>query len=127
MQIPAQIIGAICVIAAQVYVLLNQLEADVLDDAWSIIDILKWQALGQVAAASIAPDGLRFVALALSSYLAAVLAIVLIPAWVTGVYPVMTFIALFNGHPSLAISFVGLTLYVAASYYAVRLLYAHEL
>lgn len=65
-----QIIGAICVIAAKVYVVLNQLESDVLDDAWSINDVLKWQAPGQVAAAaSIAPDSLRFVALASSSFI----------------------------------------------------------
>lgn len=130
MQIPTQIaqaIAVICIVAAQVYVLLDQLEAGVLSDAWSIIEILKWQVVGQGAAAAIAPNGFRFVALALASYLAIALALVLIPAWTTLVYPVMTVIAWSNGHPSLAITFVGLTLYVVASYYAVLFLLAARL
>ena len=130
MQIPTQIaqaLAVICIVAGQVYALLDQLETGVLSDAWSIFEIIKLQIVGQGAAAAIAPSGFRFVALALASYLPIALALVLIPAWATVVYPVMTVIAWGNGHPSLAITFAGLTLYVVASYYAVLFLLATRL
>lgn len=122
MRIFLQILAVIGVVGAQAYVLYQQLESDVLLSAWGLIAILKWQALGQLVGLYIAPDGFRFVAMALSSFVAAFIALALAPVWITGILPVIALIALFSGEPLMAVVIVGLTFYVAASYFAFLLL-----
>tara|TARA_R110000787_G_scaffold284415_1_gene398087 strand:+ start:13365 stop:13751 length:387 start_codon:yes stop_codon:yes gene_type:complete len=116
MRIVLQVLAVFGIVAAQAWICYQQIQADALLDVWGIIAILKWQILGQFFATIIAPDGVRFIAMALSSFVAAILALALIPAWITGVFPVIAVIALSNGEPLFAIVFVGLTLYVWASY-----------
>ena len=121
MQVAAHCLAVLCILIAQFYVLAGQINGHGLKDLQDVFDVVKWQIVGQVAATLAAPRGFRFIATALASFTAVVLGIVLCVAWATVVYPVLTLIAWNNGHPSLFVGLVGLTIYVGLSGLAVLL------